>query len=136
MLRKRKGTLPGIKMKRILKSLPTSWALILLTAAIINISILFSVLNSDENISEYTVNSIIISAVSVFQENASDYSILFPRLSLPNENLSVGSRINFSGRNFRFADFRGSVLNLNSFHLAHTENADFTESSWVSKSTE
>lgn len=136
MIRKRKSSLAAIKLKRLLTSIPSSWALILISASLLNMSFLFSIISSDEPLSDYTVNSIIISAGSVFEENPAEYCFLFPRLSLPNENLSAGSRINFSGRSFRFADFRGSVLNLNSFHLAHTENADFTESRWVSKTGE
>ena len=136
MIRREKGSLPGIKLSRVLKSLPSSWAVILSAASMLNASLLFSVLNSEENLSDYTVNSFIISVESVFQENNSEYSVLFPRLNLPNENLSSGGRFHFSNRNFRFADFRGSVLNLNSFHLAHTENADFTECRWVSKTAE
>lgn len=132
-VRKKKSSLVGIKLKRVLKSVPSCWALLLLSSSVLNFSFLYSVLNSEENLSDYTINSFIISAASVFQESSSEYSIFFPRLSLPNENLSSGNRINFSGRNFRFADFRGSVLNLNSFHLAHTEHADFAESRWVSK---
>lgn len=133
LIRRKKGSIPGIKLMRILKSVPSSWALVLAAVSVLNFSFLYSVLNSEENLSDYTVNSFIISAGFVFQESGSEYSIFFPRLSLPNENLSSGNRINFSGRNFRFADFRGSVLNLNSFHLAHTEHADFADSRWVSK---
>lgn len=107
------------------------WTIPILFFAIYNFYLLFSILGRDssEDVREYTINKALSALNPLFRMESGPVSFLFPRIDVSNQIL-LGRNRTYRFRNFNYADFKGSILELSAFNKARVQFAEFQEVQW------